>query len=315
MLRKIGMQRYWFAITLVEYGVMFFDSIATRCRNAQAIVMKAHRLHSAVLPIWLIVIIRYLGILFGTFSKRGTNLKFWLMFKNYLKIAFRSLIRNKAFSVINITGLAIGMAGAVIILLWIQNELSYDQFHVNKDRIYEAWNRVSFDGKVMTWNATPKVLARTVERDLPEVEQATRVNWPNRWVFSVGDREQFLEGVQVDPNFLKVFSFPLLEGNPESALNNMNSIVLTEKAAVKLFGKEEAVGKTVRILNQGNFTVSGVLKNLPNNTSLDFEYLMQWRKANDDAEWGNNNTHTFVLLKRNASVAAVQAQIDRKSTR
>ncbi|HLX90293.1 MAG TPA: ABC transporter permease [Puia sp.] len=231
------------------------------------------------------------------------------MFKNYLKIAFRSLIRNKAFSVINITGLAIGMAGAVIILLWIQNELSYDQFHVNKDRIYEAWNRVSFDGKVMTWNATPKVLARTVERDLPEVEQATRVNWPNRWVFSVGDREQFLEGVQVDPNFLKVFSFPLLEGNPESALNNMNSIVLTEKAAVKLFGKEEAVGKTVRILNQGNFTVSGVLKNLPNNTSLDFEYLMQWRKANDDAEWGNNNTHTFVLLKRNASVAAVQAQM------
>src|SRR5215218_9839081 len=99
------------------------------------------------------------------------------MFKNYLKITFRNLLRSKGFSIINISGLAIGMASAILILLWIQNEVSYDQFHEKKDRIYEAWNRASFSGKLQCWSTTPKVLARTLERDIPEVEQATRVNW------------------------------------------------------------------------------------------------------------------------------------------
>lgn len=96
------------------------------------------------------------------------------MFFNYLKVSWRSLRRGKGFSAINIIGLAIGMASAIIILLWIQNEVSFDRFHEKKDRIYEAWNRVAFNDKVMTWNATPKPLARALEKELPEVEQATK---------------------------------------------------------------------------------------------------------------------------------------------
>jgi putative ABC transport system permease protein len=232
------------------------------------------------------------------------------MLHNFFKSALRNLLRSRGFSVINIVGLAIGMAGAIIILLWIENEVSYDQFHQNKSRIYEAWNRVSFNGKVLTWDATPKVLAGTLERDLPEVEQATRVNWPNRWVFSKDAKEFFAQGTQVDSNFLQVFTFPLIEGNAQMALKEINSIVLTEKLAIRLFGKEEAVGKTLKIINQGSFTVTGILRDLPNNTIFDFEYLMPWRKGgNDDYAWGSNNTHTYVLLRLNASIASVQSKM------
>jgi putative ABC transport system permease protein len=98
------------------------------------------------------------------------------MIKNFFKIAFRNLIRNKGFSIINISGLAAGMASAILILLWIQNEISYDQFHANKDRIYEAWNKAEFSNKLQCWSTTPKILARTLEHDLPEVERSVRVN-------------------------------------------------------------------------------------------------------------------------------------------
>ena len=141
------------------------------------------------------------------------------MFKNYLKIAFRNLLRNKGFSVINILGLAIGMASAILILLWIQNEVSYDQFHEKKDRIYEAWNRANSVVNCSAWNTTPKVLARALEKDIPEVEQAVRVNWPSNYLFSVGDKRLTVRGNIVDSNFLQVFSFPLVKGNPKAALN------------------------------------------------------------------------------------------------
>src|SRR3954466_1113657 len=110
------------------------------------------------------------------------------MIKNFFKVAFRNLQRNKGFSIINISGLAIGMASAILILLWIQNEVSYDQFHANKERIYEVWNRASFSGKLNCWNTTAKILARTLERDLPEVEQAVRVDWGSNYLFSIGEK-------------------------------------------------------------------------------------------------------------------------------
>src|SRR3954464_6520221 len=211
------------------------------------------------------------------------------MIRNYLKVAFRNLLRNKAFSLINISGLAIGMASAILILLWIQNEVSYDQFHAKKDRIYEAWNRSVFSGKLQSWNTTPKVLARTLERDFPEVEQAVRVNWSNNFLFSVGEKRLMVQGNIVDSNFLNVFSFPLLHGDVKTALMDMHSIVLTEKLAKKLFGNEDAMGKIIRLDNADNFTVTGIAKDLPNNTRFDFEYLLPWSylryKGWDDEYW------------------------------
>jgi len=231
------------------------------------------------------------------------------MLKNFFKVAFRNLFRNKGFSAINITGLAVGMASAILIFLWIQNEISYDQFHEKKDRIYEAWNRARFDGKLMSWNTTPKILARTLEHDLPEVERAVRVNWGSNFLFSIGDKRITKAGNMVDSGFLQMFSFQMLKGNPSTALNDMHSIVLTETCAKSFFGDEDAMGKTIKVENKDNFTVTGVLRDLPNNTRFKFEYLLPWSyltyRKEDDSSWGNNSTRTYVLLKENARIASV----------
>src|SRR5215213_7745944 len=235
------------------------------------------------------------------------------MLKNYLKIALRNLFRNKAFSAINISGLAIGMASAILILLWIQNEISYDQFHEKKNRIYEAWNRAHFSGKLQCWATTPKVLARTIERDIPEIEHSVRVNWPSNYLFSIGEKRLTVQGNIVDSNFLQVFSFPLVKGNSKLALMDMHNIVLTEKLAKKLFGNDEAMGKVIKIDNKDNFTVTGIAKDIPNNTRFNFEYLMPWSylrlQRGDDKSWGNNSTKTYVLLKPNASFASANEKI------
>jgi putative ABC transport system permease protein len=231
------------------------------------------------------------------------------MIKNFFKVAYRNLLRNKGFSSINIFGLAVGMASAVLIVLWIQNELSYDQFHKNKDRIYEAWNRANFDSKLYCWNTTPKILARTLERDLPEVERAVRVNWNNTFLFSIGDKRIMERGNMVDTGFFQMFSFPFVKGNPATALNDMHSIVLTEQFAETLFGRQDAMGKILKLDNKDNFVVSGIIKDLPNNTRFNFQYLLPWsylrHRNEDDSSWGNNSTRTYVMLKQNATLASV----------
>ena len=205
------------------------------------------------------------------------------------------------------------MASAILIFLWIQSELTYDRFHEKEDRIYEAWNRAEFSGKLQCWNTTPKILARTVEKDLPEVERAVRVNWPRQFLFSVGDKRLTVGGNMVDTGFLQMFSFPLLKGNAQTALNNGTSIVLTEKLAERIFGDEEAMGKVIKVDNKDYFTVTGILKDLPENTRFKFEYLLPWQyviqRNEDDSVWGNNSTRTYVLLKENASLASANAKM------
>jgi ABC-type antimicrobial peptide transport system permease subunit len=242
------------------------------------------------------------------------------MIKNFFKIAFRNLRRSRGFSVINIAGLAIGMASAIIILLWIQNELSYDQFHEKKDRIYETWNRTnyqgvsaSFQGTINCWNVTPMIFARTLERDIPEVERAVRVHWDNNILLSIGDKKIMKSGNVVDTGFFQMFSFTLLKGNPATVLNDMHSIVLTASTAESLFGKETAMGKVIKVDNTDNFTVTGIVKDPPNNTRFRFEYLLPWSylqsRHEEDSNWNNNNTRTYVLLKQNASYASAASKV------
>jgi ABC-type antimicrobial peptide transport system permease subunit len=234
------------------------------------------------------------------------------MIKNYFKIAFRNLWRNKGFSAINIFGLAIGMASAILILLWIQNEMSHDRFHKKIDHIYVMNNRDHFNGKLQAWATTPKILAPTLKADYPEVEQAVRVSNAN-FLFTVGEKHLNVQGYFTDSGFLKTFSFPLLKGDENTALSENYHIVITNKLAKKLFGDEEAMGKTIRIDSNANFVVSGVLKDLPNNTKADFEYLLPWSYlktiGGDDNYWGNNSVTTYVLLKPGVSEAAFDAKI------
>jgi ABC-type antimicrobial peptide transport system permease subunit len=236
------------------------------------------------------------------------------MFRTNLKLALRNLAKNKLYSLINISGLTVGMASAILIFLWIQNEISHDRFHAKIERIYLMNNRDKSSSGISVWNFTPKPMALAIKKDYPEVEDAVRVNIGGaNFLISNDDKHFSIHGVFVDTGFLSMFSFPLLKGNLHTALNSINNIVLTQQLAKKLFGNEDAMGKTVKVDSMNYLTVTGVLKDLPNNTSFDFEYLLPWTYAtkvgmNDD-NWGNNSILTFVLLKPGASLDAFNKKV------
>lgn len=234
------------------------------------------------------------------------------MLKNYLKIAWRNLWKNKAFSAINIAGLTIGMASAALILLWVQNELSFDRGYPKKDRIYVAYNRAKFDGKLWCWATTPKILGPTIKADYPQVEDVARYNQAG-FLFTYGDRKLNISGGFTDPGFLNVFDFTVLKGDAKTALKDNYSIAVTQKMAKKLFGTEDVIGKVVKIDSNANFTVTALLKDLPNNTSFSFDYLLPWSYMKqikyDDDYWGNNSVATYVLLKPGVNIDAFNKQV------
>ncbi|HVY75354.1 MAG TPA: ABC transporter permease [Puia sp.] len=236
------------------------------------------------------------------------------MFKNYFKIMWRGAIRNKFYSLINILGLTIGMASAMLILLWIQNELSHDRFYTKTDRIYLVNSRDKVSGEVSAWRNTSKPVGLALKKDYPEVEDVVRLNeYGANFLISAGEKHFSSHGEFADSGFLAMFSLPLLEGNPGSSLNSPNGIVLTKQLAVKLFGNQEAMGKTVRVDSVDYFTVTAVLKDLPSNSRFAFDYILPWsyatKKGFDDNNWSNTNVLTYVLLKPGASPAAFDSRI------
>jgi ABC-type antimicrobial peptide transport system permease subunit len=234
------------------------------------------------------------------------------MFRSFFKVAFRNLSRSKGFATINISGLAVGMASAALILLWIQNELSHDRFHEKVDRLYIMYNRDRFSGQQWAWNSTPKPMATALKTDFPEVEDVSRARY-SPFLCTVGERKLKGNSCAVDSGFLKMFSFPLISGDKASALSKPFSIVVTEAFAKKMFGDVDVLGKTIRLDSIDIFTVTGVLKDLPNNTSFNFEYLLPWsyiKRLNlEDVSWGNNSVQTYVLLKKGASQARFDQQV------
>lgn len=225
------------------------------------------------------------------------------MFKNYFKITWRNLMKNKGFTAINIAGLAVGMASAALILFWVQNEVSYDRFHEKEDRLYTMYNRSRFDGKLWSWNTTPEPMSKSLKHDYPQVDQATRVTDAN-FLFTVGEKRLNIQGNFVDNDFLTMFSFPLVKGDAKTALTVMKNVVLTESTAKRLFGNDDALGKTIKIDSVDYFTVTGVMRDLPNNTRFKFDYLIPWQyndkisnNGKESTNWGNNNSQTYVTLK------------------
>ena len=235
------------------------------------------------------------------------------MFKNYLKIAWRNLSRNRSFSLLNILGLSIGLCVTALILLWVNFELGFNQFHEKKDRIYQVYNKYKVDGEIWTWNSTPKVMASVIKKDYPEVEEVSRYFYENTFLFSQGDKNIKATGTIVDPSFLKIFSFPLLEGNIETVLEDVNALVITESFAKKMFGDAPAIGQVVKMDDEDTFKVTGVLKDLPSNTEFNFEYLIPWaylkQKGWDDKNWSNNSIATYVLLKEGTNYGAFLEKI------
>jgi ABC-type antimicrobial peptide transport system permease subunit len=236
------------------------------------------------------------------------------MLRNYIKIAWRSLTRTKRFSIINISGLAIGMAGAALILLWIQHEFSFDRFHANRDRLYEVYGLATADHKMIAINQTEQPLGPALKKDYPEIENTARVAEVSSLLLSAG-AEPFtgIKGAFTDSSFFSLFSFPVAQGEPRQLLAGSNEIVITARLAKKLFGKEPALNKMIKIDSVDYFRVAAVLKDLPSNTRFDIDYLLPWSYlkkvgwSNDS--WLSNNISTFVLLQPNANAAAVDGKI------
>lgn len=235
------------------------------------------------------------------------------MIKNYFKLAWRNLVKNKTFSFINITGLAIGMTTSTLILLWIQHEVSYDNFHRKKVRLYKAWNRYTTDGQTGCWNNTPKVMAAAIQQDYPEVEKTARVNFLPPVKIDFDEKHFYGRGRIVDSTFLQLFTFPTIKGNTATALNDVSSIVLTEKLSKTIFGNDDPIGKILKLNDSDNFKVSAVVKDVPTNSAFEFEFLIPWAymrmKGWDNDSWGNNSIATYVLLKEGASLGSIEPKI------
>ena len=235
------------------------------------------------------------------------------MLRNYLRVAVRNLLRSKGFTALNVLGLSVGMASALLILLWVQNEWSVDRFYPNSSRLYLVWNRDKWTDDTVCWATTPKVMGTVLKTDYPEIEKSSRMNWTQTLLFAVGDKRLNVKGTMVDPDFLSMFSVPFLEGNPNSALNNPTSIVITQSLAKRLFGSQDAMGRTVKVDNKDVFNVAGVIKDLPPNTDFNYEFLTPWSymktRGDDDSSWGNNSCRNFVLLRPNVDLPAMNKKI------
>jgi len=237
------------------------------------------------------------------------------MIKNYFKIAWRNLIRNKTFSSINILGLALGMACSLLIMLWVTDERSVDAFHANGKQLYQVYERNFFDGKIEANYPTQALLAEELKRVIPEIKNASSLEWNTMNTFEAGDKIDKMDGSFAGEDFFSMFSYPLLQGSAQSALNTLNSIAISRKMAEHFFGSpEKAIGKTIRYENHDDLQVTAVFENIPANSSQRFDFLRSWiafKKENADwiDNWGNTDAPTFIQLRENADPQIVESKI------
>ena len=217
------------------------------------------------------------------------------MFKKYIKITWRNIRNNKIYSFINIMGLAVGMACCILILLWVQDELSFDKFHEN----YTDICRTIPELQGTKYSSNPLALAAVFKEQYPEVRQITRF-CDRYWLMKYGDKIYNESGGLVDDDFLKMFTFPLIQGTPETVFASRESIVLTERAAAKYFGSQDPIGKSLLINNDIKLTVTGVLKDVPQNSHLQFDFLASMRLMGErgDTSW-SYEAGTYALLEKN----------------
>ncbi len=236
------------------------------------------------------------------------------MWKNYLKIAWRNLSKNKGFTFINIIGLSVGMAGSILILLWVHHQFSFDRFHSKSNQLYQVWMEADFNGEINTFEGNPQPMAFALKDNFSEVAKVTRFNYPNPILMEAGDNSIKQITSQVDPDFFKMFDFPLLYGDPDLVFSDPKVIVLTESAALRQFGRVDVVGETILLEKQIDVTVTGVLKDLPTNTAFQFDAVVSWELWNlmgfESEFWGNFSTSTYVELQSGASLEQTNELIE-----
>ena len=240
-----------------------------------------------------------------------------------LKIALRNLLRNKTASLINISGLAIGLAACLMLLLYVSYEWNYDKGFKNADRIHQVM--FNFYGTDKTITATgdqsPNTIAGTLKEEMPEVEHISRILWPVKRLLANGKNKFKVEGRYADPEILKIFDFQVLYGNLDHALSDANAIVLTASTAQRLFGRTDVLNKVLRFENQVDLKVTAVIKDLPANVSYNFDCLNSWKLFEQlnswviDPNWHNYSFYTLLTLKEGTDIPAFNEKIKTMSSR
>lgn len=237
------------------------------------------------------------------------------MIKHYFKITIRRLLKQKIYSITNILGLTVGLTASILIFLWMLDELSVDRFHTKTDRIYKVMiNDIYADGRMETYEAPTVMLGKAIRKDIPEVDEVVQTSWNEDMLVKFGDKKFMETGLYADPGLFSIFSFPISMGSKLRPLPDINSISISEKLAKKLFD-EDPIGKTLTINQLGDFMVSSVFKDVPENSSWRFDFVLSfenWEKQNTWANhWRSGATQAFVTLKPKSDFGATDDKIRR----
>ena len=260
----------------------------------------------------------YWGQILDLMPRRIANGIYWrfMMIRNTIKIALRNIRKHKGYSFINIFGLAMGMACCLLILLWVQYEFSYDRFHENRNEIYRTWSRTVYtDGREEVFTGSFYPLAKVLRNECPDVVNAIRWNVQNNALITYIDKRFSNNTVGfADPGFFQMFSFSFIQGDPETALSNKFSIVITEEMGLKMFGSSDPLGQTLNMNNQLDLQVTGVIQNVPKNSTAQFDCVIPFvllfgQSVLEPDHWGGNPLTTFVLLHENTNAEEVGEKI------
>lgn len=212
------------------------------------------------------------------------------MFRNYFVVMVRNLFKNGFYSFINISGLALGITCSILILLWVADETSFDNFIPKADRLYQVWVRAQFDGKISSWTSVPLPTYEAFKTANSNIARMAVTDWGGEHLITVGENRLIKDGYWVSEEFLEMFEYPLLSGNAEQVLDEPPSIVITESTAKSLFGEEDPINKIIRLDNEYDLKVTGILKDVPGNSSFQFDFLMPWKFREQNNQWVRDNT-------------------------
>jgi putative ABC transport system permease protein len=238
------------------------------------------------------------------------------MLQSFFKTTMRTLLKNKTYSFLNIFGLAIGIACTGLIFLWVENEKAYDDVNVKKDRLYMVLNNWPWAGHYSTFESTPGPLAPAMKAEIPGIANTCRyTDGQKNALFTTGDKQVYAGGVYADSSVFSMLTLPFVQGNAGNAFRQLYSLVITEKTAKKFFGEtKNVVGKTIKIDNKQDYVITGVIKDFPQNTSLQFEWIAPFEIALKDNQalndWADNDNLTLVELNSNASVDKINSQLN-----
>jgi len=237
------------------------------------------------------------------------------MFKSYLKAMLRNLWNNKTYSFLNIFGLAIGVVCAGVIFLWVEDEVNYDNANIKKDRLYAIRQNWDYKDHIRTAASTPGPMAAAIKAEIPGIKNTARTTEDlQSMLFSIGEKSFYASGYFADSAIFSMFTMPFLQGTSNGAFTQLYSIVLTEKAAKKFFGTtQNVIGKAVKFDNQHNLVVTGVIKDFPENSTVQFEWIAPFevwvQMRHWEQSWSSNTPFTYVEVEDNANIAAINKQL------